>query len=155
VVAAAGITVVANPATNLYLQGHHAHSAMPRGLTALSALTAAGVNIAAGSDNLQDPFNPLGKGDPLDSAALMVLAGHLLPSAAFDAVSTAARRAMRLPSVEFVVGAPAELMALPVASVREAIATTPERRIVIHKGRIVHDVRRDAGSDIHREHHSA
>jgi cytosine deaminase len=137
-VAAAGITVVANPDTNLYLQGRQHATATPRGLTAIAALRAAGVTVAAGSDNLQDPFNPLGRGDPLDAAVLMVLAGHLLPDDAFDAVANAGRRAMSLDPVQVAAGAPAELVALDVGSIREALAFTPPRRLVVHRGRIVH-----------------
>ena len=46
-VAEAGISVVALPHTNLYLQGR-GHAPMPRALTAVGALRAAGVNVAAG-----------------------------------------------------------------------------------------------------------
>jgi cytosine deaminase len=137
-VAAAGVTVVANPDTNLYLQGRQHAVATPRGLTAIAALREAGVTVAAGSDNLQDPFNPLGRGDPLDAAVLLVLAGHLLPEDAFDAVANAGRRAMSLDPVEVAAGAPAELLALDVSSIREALAFTPPRRLVVHLGRIVH-----------------
>lgn len=137
-VAEAGIAVVANPDTNLYLQGRQHQTATPRGLTALHVLRDAGVTVAAGGDNLQDPFNPLGRGDPLDAAVLLVLAGHLLPGDAFDAVANDGRRAMTLPPVEVAPGAPAELVALDVASVREALAFTPPRRLVVHQGRIVH-----------------
>jgi cytosine deaminase len=137
-VAEAGITVVANPDTNLYLQGRQHPTATPRGLTAIAALRAAGVTVAAGGDNLQDPFNPLGRGDPLDAAVLLVLAGHLLPDDAFDAVANAGRTAMALPTVDLVPGTPAELVALDVVSVREALAFTPPRRLVVHRGRIVH-----------------
>jgi hypothetical protein len=35
-------------------------------------------------------------------------------------------------------GAPAELVALDVGSIREALAFTPPRRLVVHRGRIVH-----------------
>src|SRR5690606_1678111 len=42
-VAAAGIGVVALPATNLFLQGRDHQQAMPRGLTAVAALQRAGV----------------------------------------------------------------------------------------------------------------
>lgn len=137
-VAAAGISVVANPDTNLYLQGRDHPRGTPRGLTAIAALRAAGVTVAAGSDNLQDPFNPLGRGDPLDAAGLLVLAGHLLPDDAYEAVANGARRAVGLPAVDLVPGAPAELMALDVASVREALAFLPPRRLVVHAGRVVH-----------------
>ena len=57
--AAAGISVVALPASNLYLQGRDRQECMPRALTAIRALTNADVNLAAGWDNLQDPFNPV------------------------------------------------------------------------------------------------
>ena len=67
-VAAAGIAVVALPATNLYLQGRDHQQAMPRGLTAVKALRAAGVVVAAGADNLQDPFNPMGRACPFETA---------------------------------------------------------------------------------------
>ena len=68
-VAAAGIAVVALPATNLYLQGRDHQQAMPRGLTAVRALLDAGVTVAAGADNLQDPFNPMGRACPFETAA--------------------------------------------------------------------------------------
>ncbi len=54
-------------------------TATPRGLTALRPLLDAGVTLAAGADNLQDPFNVVGRGDPFETAALLVMAGHLTP----------------------------------------------------------------------------
>lgn len=135
--AGTGIAVVACPATNLYLQGRHCHPAQPRGLTALSALRAAGVLVAAGGDNVADPFYPLGRGDPLETAALLVAAGHLPPDAAYDAVSRSARTAMGLPDVQIRTGDPAELLAIRATSIREAIADPVTDRIVIHRGRIV------------------
>ena len=71
---------------------------MPRALTAIRALTDAGVNLAAGADNLQDPFNPVGRGDCLETASLMVMAGHLLPEDAYHSVANAARAALGLAS---------------------------------------------------------
>ena len=92
-VAAAGIAVVALPATNLYLQGRDRQQAMPRGVTAVRALQRAGVTVAAGADNLQDPFNPVGRACPFETAALMVLTAHLQPVDAWNTVSEAAARA--------------------------------------------------------------
>ncbi len=76
-VAAAGISVIALPHTNLFLQGRDYPVAMPRAVTAVRALRAAGVNVAAGADNLQDPFNPVGRGDPLETAGLMIMTAHV------------------------------------------------------------------------------
>lgn len=123
-VAAAGISVIALPHTNLFLQGRDCPVAMPRGVTAVRALRAAGVNVAAGADNLQDPFNPVGRGDPLETAALMVMAAHVLPDDALHMVSGAARQAMGLPDCH-------EQVAVRAATVREAIAFGPPDRVVL------------------------
>jgi cytosine/creatinine deaminase len=136
-VAAAGIVVVCLPATNLYLQGRSHPVAPPRGLTALAALRAAGVTVAAGGDNLQDPFNCLGRADPLETAGLLVLAGHDTPEMAYGAVSAAARRAMGLSEVDIKPGAAAELLAIRAGSVRHALAESDPNRVVIHGGRVV------------------
>ena len=136
-VAEAGISVVALPSSNLFLQGRDHQQAMPRALTAVAALTAAGVTLAAGADNLQDPFNPVGRGDCLETASLMVMAGHRLPSDAYDTVSGTARRAMGLDPVTLSPGDPAELVLVPAAGVREAIAFGPPGRAVVHAGRLV------------------
>lgn len=136
-VARAGISVACLPQTNLYLQGRDHDHAVPRGLTALRTLRAAGVTVAAGGDNLQDPFNALGRGDPLETAALLVLAGHDDPATAYDAVSARARHALGLPPVAVAPGAPAELLAIRAGSVREALATATADRVVVHAGRVV------------------
>lgn len=41
-----------------------------RAIAPISALRAGGVTVCAGADNLRDPFNPLGRADPLETAAL-------------------------------------------------------------------------------------
>ena len=133
-VAAAGISVIALPQTNLYLQGRDHPEAMPRGLTAIRALRAAGVNVAAGADNLQDPFNLVGKGDPLETAALMVMAGHLLPVDAYAACSTAGRHALGLASNAIQAGSAADLVAIRAGSLREAVSFQPSDRLVVRSG---------------------
>lgn len=136
-VAAAGISVVTLPQTNLFLQARGRRTAPPRGLTAIAALLEAGVNVAAGADNLQDPFNTVGRGDPLETAALLVMAGHLTPEQAYHAVSNAARTAMGLPEVTVAPGSPAELLAVRASSLREAVASAPQDRYVFARGRLV------------------
>ncbi|XTZ17734.1 amidohydrolase family protein [Micromonospora echinospora] len=136
-VTAAGIGVITCPSTNLFLQGRgHGHS-VPRGLTAIRALRAAGVAVAGAGDNMRDPFNPVGRGDPLETASLLVTAGHLNPAEAYDAVSAQARTVMGLPVVRIEAGAPAELLAIRAQSLTDAIATANMDRMVIHRGRLV------------------
>jgi cytosine deaminase len=136
-VAAAGVGVVTLPQTNLYLMGREQRVATPRGLTAIAALREAGALVAGGGDNFQDPFIPIGAGDPLQTAQLLVCAAHLDPADAYELVADAARAVMGLEPIEFESGAPAELLAVRAASLREAVATLTEARLVIHAGRVV------------------
>jgi cytosine deaminase len=136
-VAEAGISVVTLPSSNLFLQGRDHHQAQPRGLTAVKALRAAGANLAAGWDNLQDPFNPMGRGDCLETAALMVMAGHLLPEEALHTVTNATRRAAGLRDAGAEVGMVADLVLVRADTIREAIAVAPSDRIVIRAGELV------------------
>lgn len=136
-VAEAGIGVVALPQTNLFLQGRDHPQAMPRAVTAVAALQKAGVDVAAGGDNLQDPFNPLGRADPLETAGLMIATTHLLPQAALDTVTSVAHRVVGSSGGELQVGAVADLVAIPATTVREAIAFGPPARLVWHRGLLV------------------
>jgi cytosine deaminase len=130
--------VIALPQTNLFLQSRGVDTKALRGLTAIAALRRAGANVAAGADNLQDPFNTVGRVDPLETAALMVMAGHLTPDDAYAAVSTAARRALGLAPAGPFVGGVADLLAVrPAATVRAAVADAPATRRVFKAGRLV------------------
>ena len=140
-VAAAGIAIVPLPQTNLFLQGRDHPVATPRGLTAIATLRAAGVLIAAGADNVQDPFNLVGRSDPLETAALLVMAGHVLPDDAYDMVSNNVRLAMRLDPVRFEPGDPADFVAIDAPSIRGAVADAPYDRTVFHAGRVVAETR--------------
>ena len=136
-VAAAGIAVIALPQTNLFLQGRDDPVGTPRGLTAVNALLDAGALVAAGADNVQDPFNLVGRSDPLETAALMVMAGHRLPADAYEMVSNVARRVMGRAAVNFEPGDPADLVAIDAPSLRGAVADAPMSRRVYHRGRLV------------------
>jgi cytosine/creatinine deaminase len=136
-VAGAGIAVVTCPGTNLHLLGRGVRTATPRGLTALSALLDAGVLVAGGGDNVQDFFHPLGCGDPLQTAALLVLAGQLDPQTAYRMVSENARAVMGLPGGGVAPGAPGDLVAVAGRSLQEALSTTTEDRLVFRAGRVV------------------
>jgi cytosine deaminase len=136
-VAAAGIRVVTLPITNLALQGRDRPTATPRGLTAVGALRDAGVTVAAGGDNLQDPFNLVGRGDPLETASLLVTAAHQPPATAYAMVSNDARAVMGLPAAGPEEGAVADLVALAATTVREAVGDAPHARRVYRRGRLV------------------
>lgn len=139
-VAAAGIGVVALPATNLFLQGRAQPVATPRGLTAVAALRRAGVVVAAGADNVQDPFNPVGRACPFETAMLMILTAHLLPDDAWAAVSTDAA------AVIGVTLHPGDLIGVRAGSAREAIAFGGPGRLVRRAGELQQRLEQHVGA---------
>lgn len=133
-VSRAGITVTALPHTNLFLQGRDMTSSVPRAITPVQLLRQSGVNVAAGADNVQDPFNPMGRADPLETASLMVLAAHQSPTDAVAMVSSAASKVVHNHESKIAVGEVANLVAIPATNLREAIAMGPPDRFVVYGG---------------------
>ncbi|MFJ9827264.1 amidohydrolase family protein [Streptomyces sp. NPDC101160] len=127
--AAAGVTVVCLP------QGGCGATEM-RGAAPVRLLRAAGVRVAAGGGALRDVCNPVGRGDPLESAYLLASLGGLPEKAAYGAVSTDARAAMGLPEVRVEAGFPAELLAVRGERL-SGVLSLAYSRIVVHRGRVV------------------
>ncbi|CAB4605748.1 unannotated protein [freshwater metagenome] len=142
-VAAAGINVVALPHTNLFLQGRDTPTSTPRGITPVTILRTAGVNVAAGADNIQDPFNPMGRADPLETASLMVMAAHQLPDDAMQMVTSNSARVIHNHSNPVEIGSIANLVAVPAITVREAIAMGPPDRFVVYGGVVITNQKRN------------
>lgn len=138
--AAAGIGVVTLPAANLFLQGRSATRLAPRGLTRVSALQAAGVTVAAGSDNIQDPFVPTGSGDLLEIARWALLAGHLgsndLPRA-YEMITSAPAQLLGFEDYGVRVGARADLLITDATDGADLVASGPLARCVLVNGRVV------------------
>ena len=88
----AGVTVVALPAANLFLQDRGEGSPIRRGVTLARELLAAGVPVRCGTDNVRDWFYPFGDGDMLETALFAAVAAHLDDQAALS------RRDLRRPS---------------------------------------------------------
>ena len=61
---AAGTAVITLPATDLYLMGRQDARNVRRGLTPVRRLLAAGVTVAAATNNVQNAFTPAGNADP-------------------------------------------------------------------------------------------
>jgi cytosine deaminase len=139
--AAAGIGVITLPAANLFLQGRDAQALPPRGLTRVRELRAAGVPVAAGSDNIQDPFVPTGSGDLLEIARWTVLAGHLGLNdlaIAFDMVSRAPASIMGLGDDWGIrEGARADLLITEADDHEDLVASGALARTVMVGGRVV------------------
>ena len=140
-VARAGLGVVTLPITNLYLQARDATHAAPRGLTALHAILAAGLRLAAGADNMRDPFNPAGRADPFETTSLLQTAGHLTAEQALHAVTAGARAVLGLPRAGVAPGDVADLMLVPDVDLGDVLAGAEDARIVLSAGRVIADTR--------------
>lgn len=87
-VAQCPITLVTLPITNLLLQDAvTGRTPRQRGLTLVKEAQARGIPLLIASDNVQDPFCPVGSFDPLEALATGVLAAQL--DAPFDRWSQA------------------------------------------------------------------
>jgi cytosine deaminase len=139
--AEAGIAVITLPAANLFLQGRDAPSLPPRGLAPVRSLLAAGVRLAAASDNIQDPFIPTGSGDLLEVARWTLLAGHLGLAdhrAAFDMVASQPAAILGLGSSWGIQeGARADLLITDADDPEDLVATGSTKRVVLVGGRLV------------------
>jgi cytosine/adenosine deaminase-related metal-dependent hydrolase len=104
-------------------------------------LIAAGVRVFAGSDNIRDAWSPYGNGDMLERAMMIGYRQDFRADSdlalAFDLVTKAAARELGLTAHELKVGGAADLVAIPVASVPEAVAAHPPRKLVMKRGRVV------------------
>jgi cytosine deaminase len=119
--ARAGVTVVALPTANLFLQD--------RG-TRVRELVAAGVPVRCGTDNVRDWFFPFGDGDMLESALFAAVAAHLDGAAALVGAICDGRHMIAEGDV-------ADLVLLPASSLDDALARRPAERRVFKAGRQV------------------
>jgi cytosine/creatinine deaminase len=135
-VAEAGIGIVVLPQTNLYLQARNQSVNPPRGLAPVQVLLDHGVTVAAGGDNTRDPFNPIGKLDPLEAAALCVYAAHQSPTEALALVSGAAARLVSRTD-GLTVGDRCRLVLFDASSPEDLLSRSAVSRVVIRDGRII------------------
>jgi cytosine deaminase len=133
----AGLAVVTLPITNLYLQGWESPAPVPRGLPAVRELLAAGITVAAGGDNVRDPFNPVGRADPFETTSLLVTAAHLDADQALHAVTAAGRTVLGLPPAGPVPGALADLVVVRADDLTDVLAGAGGSRLVLRRGRVV------------------
>ena len=137
----AKIKVVTNPGVNLHLQGRFDRYPKRRGLTRVRELLDAGVLCAAGQDCIQDPFYPLGTGQLLDQAFLLVHAEHMSSPQrmrqAMEMVCCHAGDVVGLGCHRTDVQATANLTVWPATSGIDLLRQRPRPIAVLHAGRLV------------------
>ena len=151
--AAVGVNVIANPATNLLLQGRLDHEPRRRGIARVKELLDAGVTVASGQDCVQDTFYPFGAADQLQVALILAHAAQLSTpdeiQAALAAVGSAAARVVRRDGYGIFAGARGDLLVLDAESMPEALRRQVPRRWVIRAGRVVAET--EQRQTLHRE----
>ena len=137
---ATGTAVITLPATDLYLMGRQDVRNVRRGLTPVRRLLAAGVTVAAATNNVQNAFTPAGNADPLLLTFLLVVGAHMGGdsgmTAALDMVTVAPARILGRQDHGLAVGCRADLVVLDASTVAEAVGGFPARALVVKSGRI-------------------
>ena len=137
----AGLCIVTLPMVNLHLQGRReAQTPRWRGVTLVRELAAAGVPVAASSDNSRDPFYSFGDFDPVEVLRETVRICHLDLDCAgsLPLITKSPADIMRLPARgRLAVGAGADLIAFRARSMSELLARTQHDRVVFRNGRPV------------------
>ena len=139
--AAAEVSVVANPLANIMLQGRFDSYPKRRGLTRIPELMAAGCLVATGHDSVLDPWYPLGRADMLDVAFMTVHAAHMSSQAGIRdclrLVTELPAQVMGLDGYGLAVGNRADIVILQAADAVEAIRLRPARLTVIRRGAVI------------------
>ncbi|MEW6697573.1 MAG: amidohydrolase family protein [Bacillota bacterium] len=137
-----GIHVMTLPLTNLYLQGRDDKGLVRRGITRVRELVDAGINLSVASDNVQDPFNPMGDFDLKKAAWLLTYLAHFpFPSQMDDLLNMVTKnpaKAIGLKDYGLEGGCRANLVLYSVNQLQNVIIKQPQPDLVISHGKIVY-----------------
>jgi cytosine deaminase len=140
-VATAGITISCNAHINLVCSARLDREPKRRGIARVKELLARGVNVVTSQDDVNDPYYPFGKPDPLECVSMIAHVAQLtLPhelEQAMDMVTGNVAKAARVADYGISPGNRADLVVVGAPSVHEAIRLQPLRRHVIKNGREV------------------
>lgn len=140
-VKAAGISIVSNPHISLVLAGRRDAEPIRRGITRVRELVRAGVNVASGQDDVNDPYYPFGRASQLEVALFMAHTAHLTYpdelETVFDMVTVNAARAMRQPRYGLRPGNAGDLVVWDAGTVKEALTRQRPPAYVVRGGRVV------------------
>lgn len=136
----AGIGVIVLPATDLYLMGRKDLRSVRRGLAPVRRLLAAGIPVAAATNNVRNAFTPVGTADPVLMGFLVAVGCHmgtrddLLEALAMLTLYPA--RILGVPDYGVDAGCRADLIVWDAERAEDIIATMAPRRLVVKRGHI-------------------
>src|SRR4249920_4013370 len=140
-VATAGVTISVNAHINLVCSARLDREPRRRGCARVKELLARGANVVTSQDDVNDPYYPFGKPDPLECASMMAHVAQLtLPNEleqVMDMVTVNAAKCARLKDYGIAPGMTANLVVVGAPSTHEALRVQPPRRHVFRNGREV------------------
>jgi cytosine deaminase len=138
-VATAGITISVNAHINLVCSARIDREPKRRGIARVKELLARGVNVVTSQDDVNDPYYPFGKPDPLECACMIAHVAQLtLPhelEQVADMITANSAKAARVEDYGIAAGCRADLVIVGAPSVHEALRLQPARRQVFKDGR--------------------
>lgn len=138
-VASAEVTISCNAHINLVCSARLDHEPRRRGIARVKEMLARGVNVVTSQDDVNDPYYPFGKPDPIECVSMIAHVAQLtLPhelDQAMDMVTENAAKAARVKDYGIAAGKRADLIVVGAPSVHETIRLQPLRRHVIRSGR--------------------
>jgi cytosine/creatinine deaminase len=140
-VATAGLTISVNAHINLVCSARLDREPKRRGTARVKELLARGVNVITSQDDVNDPYYPFGKPDPLECAVMLAHVAQLtLPhelEQVMDMITVNAARAARVSDYGIAPGMRADLIVVDAPSLHEALRLQPPRLHVFKDGREV------------------
>src|SRR5699024_7128203 len=126
------------PNENLQLQGRGFGPPTPRGVAPVRDLVEWGLPVAFCQDSMEDPWYPLGAGDPVRNLDAGLHVAHMLTAehidAALDFITTNPARNLGLEDYGITEGAHADLLVLDAQSDREVLREHPDVLLSLHRG---------------------
>ncbi len=137
----ADMAITVLPIANLQMLGGTGRTPHNRGSSRVKELLDAGVNVAAGADNMYDIWYRFNRMDPVELAYMTVHSAGLRTDEevreGFEMVTTRAARIIGAPAPAVAAGAPADLVVFEATSLVDVLRRLPGRRIHLKTGRPV------------------
>jgi cytosine deaminase len=150
-IADAGVAVTVLPATDLYMMGRDQDHSVRRGVADANVLVENGVNCSISSNNILNPFTPLGDGNLIRIANMQANVCQIGEAArlrdCFSMLTDRSARLLRLRDYGIAVGNPADIVVFDAATPEQAIAEVRGPLVAFKRG--VRTVTRPA-AELHR-----
>ena len=137
-IAEAGVAVTSLPATDLFMQGRDQTDNVRRGVVDVNALLDHGVNCSISTNNVLNPFTPLGDGSLIRMANLQAnicQVGRVEQlRQCFAMLTERSARIMNLKDYGIAIGNPADIVVIDAATPEQAVAENAAPLVVFKRG---------------------